>query len=318
MKPDIWNALVCEYAPPFGAFLQSYEWGTFQESMGRSVERVHVPGTDVEVVAQAIELPLPLRRSYWYVPKGPLGHGDADAMVEALRGALPDAVFLRCEPTRETRFLSVPDVQPAVTTLVDLSLGEEAVYANMKPKTRYNAKLAQRKGVECRFVDAKEYGEDFWRLMQQTARRDGFRPHPKKYYEKLLLQVRGQGANAGLAMAFYEGRPIAGNITVDFAGTRTYLHGATSNLHRDTMAQYALHAFLMVDAIQKGLLTFDFWGIAPDDAPSEHPWAGITRYKLGYGGKVVTMPGTIDLPMDHAWYSAYRWVKSLRHGKIPR
>lgn len=315
MTPKIWNDLVKQYAPPFGAFLQSYEWGVFQESMGRKVERIHLPGADVEVVAQAIELPLPLRQDYWYVPKGPLGHGDADAMVEALRSALPDGVFLRCEPTQETRFMKVPDVQPSVTTVVDLSKGEEALFAGMKSKTRYNARLAERKEVVCKFVDPAEYVEDFWRLMEQTAHRDDFRPHPKMYYEKLLKYVQGEDIHAGLAMAFFEDRPIAANITVDFAGTRTYLHGATSNLHRDTMAQYALHSFLMTDAIQSGLTKFDFWGIAPEDAGPDHAWAGITRYKLGYGGTTLTMPGTIDLPMEHAWYSTYRWVKSLRGKK---
>jgi lipid II:glycine glycyltransferase (peptidoglycan interpeptide bridge formation enzyme) len=183
--------------------------------------------------------------------------------------------------------------------------------ANFKSKTRYNYRLAQKKGVICRFVGLEAF-PDFMRLMEQTATRDRFAAHSEIYYRTMLESLRGGEATARLAIAYFEDRPIAANIIVDFAGVRTYLHGATSNLHRDVMAQYALHVFLMTDAIANHLHTFDFWGIAPAEAPVNHPWSGITRYKLGFGGTSYSMPGTIDLPLRHAWYGLYRFVKNLR------
>ncbi len=311
MNSQTWNNLVREYAPPFGAFLQSWEWGEFQKNVGRTVERVHVPGTDAEAVAQAILMPLPLGQSYWYIPKGPLGYGQADTLVERVREVLPSAVFLRCEPTQETRFMKVHDVQPAHTVMVDLTVGEEKLIANFKSKTRYNFRLAQKKGVVCKFVGLEAF-PDFMRLMEQTAARDNFSAHHEKYYHQMLESLQAGEATAKLPLAYFEDRPITANIIVDFNGVRTYLHGATSNLHRDVMAQYALHVFLMTDAIAVGLKAFDFWGIAPADAPADHPWAGITRYKLGFGGLVYSMPGTIDLPLRHTWYGLYRMMKNLR------
>lgn len=115
-----------------------------------------------------------------------------------------------------------------------------------------------------------------------------------------------------LAMASYEGRPIAVNVICDFAGMRTYVHGATSNLHRNVMAQYHLHHFLMIDAMKEGLLEFDFWGVAPEGEPNASAWAGITRYKLGYGGALASVPGTVDLPIEHVWYALYTAVKRLK------
>lgn len=311
MNRVTWNNLVREYAPPFGAFLQSWEWGEFQKVVGRIVERVHLPGTDAEVVAQAVLMKLPLGQSYWYIPKGPLGYGDADALIEKTREALSEATFLRCEPTETSRLMKVADVQPSTTLMLDLTIGEEKIIANLKSKTRYNYRLAQKKGVICKFVELDVFS-DFMRLMEQTAARDNFSAHHEGYYRKMLESLTGGETTARLAMAYFEDRPIAANIIVDFNGVRTYLHGATSNLHRDVMAQYALHVFLITDAIAAGLKTFDFWGVAASDSPVGHPWAGITRYKLGFGGQLYTMPGAFDLPMKHFWYSLYRFSKNLR------
>lgn len=311
MNQVTWNNLVKEYAPPFGAFLQSWQWGEFQKACGRQVERLHLPGAHCEVVAQAVGMDLPLGQMYWYLPKGPLGYGSADTLIEQVRAALPPAMFLRAEPCGSSGFMKVDDVQPKATTVIDLKQGTDKIIAGFKSKTRYNYRLAQKKGVTCRFVTLDCF-DDFMRLMEQTATRDHFHAHPESYYRKMLEVLSGDDVQVHLAMAYFDGRPLAGNIVIDFAGTRTYLHGATSNLHRDVMAQYALHVFLITDAVQAGLATFDFWGIAPPEALSDHPWAGITRYKLGFGGQYIEMPGTFDLPMKHFWYSLYGWGRNLR------
>ena len=303
--------MVLEQAPPFGAFLQSFEWGEFQRQLGRRVERIDVASEDGRTIAQAIEMPLPLGQAYWYVPKGPLGKASIERRVEAVRSVLPDGMFLRIEPRDDSSLLKVRDAQPANTLLLDLTQGEDAVLAQMKAKTRYNIRLAGRKGVISQIVALDRF-EDFVRLMKQTTQRDAFYGHPELYYKTMIELLQGSDVKAFLAMAFYEDRPLAGNIMIDFGGVRTYLHGASSNLHRNVMAPYALHWFLIQDAIKKGIKAFDFWGIAPEDAEDDHPWKGITRYKKGFGGEVIAMPGTFDLPMNHLWYSVYRSARRLR------
>lgn len=312
-----WNEQVERHAPRFGAFLHSYEWGEFQRTLGRSVERVYAKDDQGVVMAQAIKMDMPLGQYYWYVPKGPISTAPMEHQVEVLREHLPDAMFLRIEPQEGGRMLKVPDMQPSTTTVLDLTKSEEELLAQFKSKTRYNIRLAERKGVETKVVNIKRF-EDFVRLLDQTTNRDDFSAHPHTYYRTMVEVMRSENAKAYLAMAFYQGRPLVANIMVDFAGVRTYLHGASSNLHRNVMAPYLLHWYLIKDAKRRGFHTFDFWGIAPIGSSEKHPWAGITRYKNGFDGEIIEDPGTFDLPIKHIWYSAYRGVRRMRRMRFWR
>jgi lipid II:glycine glycyltransferase (peptidoglycan interpeptide bridge formation enzyme) len=307
-----WNKLVADYAPPFGAFLQSWEWGEFQRELGFKVVRVHEEIKGKTVLAQAIQFPLPMKSSYWHVPKGPLGDAAPKAALELVCKKLSGGAFLKIEPVTKPRAGAMAkDRQPSVTTIVDLTQPEAAIAEGMKAKTRYNIRLAEKKGVTASIVGLDRF-DDLVRLMQQTAERDKFSLHELDRYKKMLETLRGPECKAFLAMAFFEGRPLAANIMIDAFGMRTYLHGASSNLYRNVMAPYALHDFLIRDAKAQGLVAYDFWGIAPPEAGEDHPWAGISRFKNGFGGKVVRMPGTIDVSKNLVMFTLYRAVKKLR------
>ena len=312
MNSKDWNAYVTQYSPKFGAFLQSYEWGEFQKALGRPVARIFLEQEGKTMLGQVVQMSLPLGQYYWYIPKGPLGNMEPNDAIRMLRDHLDGAMFLRLEPSVHHGLKRVQDMQPRATTILDLRKDIEEILAGMKSKTRYNIRLGLRKKVDVRFVDAKEYLGDFIRLMNQTKVRDGFSAHPTGYYEQLLNVLSDGEVRARLAMAFYEEIPIAANIIIDFDKTRTYLHGATSNLHRNVMAQYVLHHFLIEDAKKQGFEWFDFWGIAPQDTNEKSSWAGITRYKLSFGGEYRLMDGTFELPMKQLWYGAYSLAKRLR------
>ncbi len=312
MDQVAWNKLVAEFAPPFGAFLQSFEWGDFQKALGFEVIRLHEQIKDKTVLAQAIKFPLPFKSSYWHVPKGPLGDATPKAAIELLKKKLPKGSFLKLEPvTRPRGGAKAKDRQPAVTTIIDLTQSEAAITEAMKAKTRYNIRLAEKKGVTASIVELDRF-DDLVRLMQQTAERDHFSLHEEARYKKMLEMLRGPECRAFIAMAFYEGRPLAANIMIDAFGVRTYLHGASSNLYRNVMAPYALHDFLIKDAKAQGLKAYDFWGIAPPEAGEDHPWAGISRFKTGFGGAIVRMPGTIDISKNFPMYNLYRLAKKIR------
>lgn len=315
MDRKTWNQHVQKHAPAFGGFLQSWEWGAFQQSLGRHVERIYEETPSGSVLAQAIRMDLPFGQYYWFIPKGPLGTAEGNDALAVLRKQLPDGVFLRVEPNEDWGIPQVKEVHPATSLVLNVTKSEEALFAEMKSKTRYNIRLAKRKGVTCRMVSVAEYFDDFVRIMEQTAVRDGIRVHPNAYYRAQLEYLQEGDVQAKLAMAFYEERPIAANVIVDFGDQRTYLHGATSNLHRNVMAQYALHWHVIEDAKAQGMKSFDFYGIAPEDAGPKHSWYGITRYKKGYGGDVVISAGTFELQTKHIWYLAYRGLKVLRNIK---
>ncbi|MBP9828258.1 peptidoglycan bridge formation glycyltransferase FemA/FemB family protein [Patescibacteria group bacterium] len=313
MDRENWNALVRKHPPLFGAFLQSFAWGQFQERLGFQVRRFHEQDEAGRVgFGQAIRLPLPFDFAYWYLPKGPLGDMDATALYDIARKTFSNEAFLTVEgglPVFSGK--KVHDRQPAVTTVLDLTKSYESLLAGMKSKTRYNVRLAEKKGVTIK-VGGVELFTEFAELMKVTAERDGFSIHELQRYKTMLEVVNDEDIQSYLAIAFYNDKPLAANLMIDAFDTRTYLHGASSNDERQVMAPYALHAYLIRDAQEKGMRTYDFWGVAPTDDDEKHAWHGITRFKMGFGGDRLIMPGTYEIPIQRFAYFLYRTAKKLR------
>lgn len=312
MNAREWNEQVKKYAPLFGAFLQMWEWGEVQNALGAPVKRIFEQTPSGDVVAQGIWQPLPLGASYWFFPKGPLGNASNEAKLSVLKHACSGSAFLKVEAEEIiSESILAAERHPAHTMCVVLSPDIDAMYARMKPKTRYNIRLAQKKGVEIEYAGVEGLPR-FMKLMEQTAKRDGFSLHSSDRYRAILEKFQGSSCAAFLAFATYKGRDLAANMMIDAEDTRTYLHGASANTDREFMAPYALHAALLEDAGKRGMKKYDFWGVAPQDADDNHPWSGITRFKSGFGGERIDMPGTYDVPLKGLFYNIYRLARKIR------
>jgi len=151
-------------------------------------------------------------------------------------------------------------------------------------------------------------------LMRMTTERDGFSAHEDAYYKKQLEMLgarREGGLSVRLWLAEADGKAAAGAVVASFGTTATYLHGASDASMRQMMAPYLLHWRIMQQAKAQGVRSYDLWGTAPTDDP-KHPWAGITRFKNGFGGRVVSYVGAWELPGKGFWYSLYRAAKYVR------
>jgi lipid II:glycine glycyltransferase (peptidoglycan interpeptide bridge formation enzyme) len=345
---ELWDAFVLGNG---GGFLQSWGWAQFQESLGRNVYRYRIdrPGSGEaheDTVSQfsLIIHPLPLGRRYAYVPRGPVmraGESDIGARFQTFIGSLRELigreglVFARVEFPYErpdgaigadeigkSGFRSVRAVQPADTVIIDLEKGEEELLAAMHQKTRYNIRVAERHGVivrEAEFANAEAFRHDvelFWRMLDETAGRDKFHTHPKGYYEKMLdvLSAKKHSGSLKVRLMFAEhkGQAVAAAAIAEYGDTVTYLHGASLSSSRQVMAPYLLHWRIMAEAKRDGRKKYDLWGVAPSDDPA-HPWAGITRFKTGFGGARVSYVGAWELPGSAFWYTLYRYAKRFRN-----
>ncbi len=327
-----WDRIYSQAEAASGKFLQSWDWGEFQKSLGRRVFRFAGDGS----IAQVIELPLPFGKKYWFIPKGPISSdiGFVGEIKEKAQKA--GAVFLRIEPARgETSgrsgeaalggFASIfgakqspHDINPRATSIIDLSKTEDEILAAMHQKTRYNIRVAEKHGVTVeRYVDAAPVIGEVLRLFSETAARDKFNLHPLEYYRK-QLEAFGEkktfvpGVKSPHLLVFTAGiggKTLAAAIVM-FDGTAvTYLHGASSNEMRNAMAPYALHWAIMKRAKERGYKSYDLWGISDDPKSG---WAGITRFKRGWGGADFSAPGTFDLPVNRFWYSVYALARRMR------
>ncbi|MFH0804904.1 MAG: peptidoglycan bridge formation glycyltransferase FemA/FemB family protein [Patescibacteria group bacterium] len=317
-------------------FLQSWRWGEFQRTVGNKPLRwgLYQDGSLV-AVAQVFELTLPLGRRYWYCPRGPVV--DARLPVAAYAATLEQSVrhladaavaahamFLRLEPPirrfsgqllrtalKDFRTRDSAAVQPADTRYLDLRLPAPKLLELMHQKTRYNIRLAERKGVWVRTAKAIGDFDVFAKLIAVTAARDQFTAHTHSYYREMFRVLQPAGC-LDLFIAELGGAPIAANLVVYFGDTATYLHGASADQQREAMAPYLLQWAQLQAAQRRGCQWYDLWGVAPDGADPSHRWAGITRFKAGFGGQLTSYVGAVDLIFDSAWYSMYKLAQRLK------
>ncbi len=304
MDRTAWNQFVLEHGPHSGRFLQSWEWGEFQKVVGEIVLREeYVEEEETIGVAQWLDRQIPLFGSYSFCPKGPVGAWQPRAFRQ---------MFLRVEPSDvgfSGELCKSIDLSPAHTRITDLSMSEDELLAGMHSKTRYNVRVAQKHHVEVHL--AVQDFDTVWSLFEQTSTRGAFRLHQKSYYKKMMGVLAHGDCRAFLATASHDGVLLAANIMIDFGDTRTYLHGASSNQHRNLMGPYLLHWELMRDAKAHGVRFYDWWGVAPEDASEDHPWVGISRFKRGFPGVEYASPGTYDLVFQPFRYNLYQFSRSL-------
>jgi len=194
------------------------------------------------------------------------------------------------------------DVQPSKTLILDLTKSEDELLQAMHQKTRYNIRLAEKKGVKIMEVGANRF-EEFWQLLVSSGDRDKFNLHGRSYYQAMLKLANDF---VKLFFAEYQGKPLAGSLVTFFGDSATYIHGGSSDKNREIMAPYALHWQIIKQAKQLGYKYYDFHGV---DAAK---WPGVTRFKMGFGGQVINYPGTFDLVYDTGWYNIYKMVRRVR------
>lgn len=341
-----WNRFVLENN---GSFLQSFEWGEFQESFGRRVLRLSSEKLALSEVegwaAQFIEYKIPcVNKTYWYAPKGPviangqeqIANSKIQEIIERVKkSADKNTIFFRLGPewpmanSQElvaNGFSQLPyDIEPSQTQILDITKSEDELLARMHEKWRYNIRLAERKGVRVKFVTSdvtnfEHYFEEFYRLVSGgTAERKGIKHHPKEYYRKQLeigKQITDNNKQPRLILfvAEYENKIVAANIVVLFGGRATYLHGATSSEHREVMAPHLLQWEQIKYAKSQGCGEYDFWGIVNEHTLDKRgaSWEGFTRFKRGFGGQEVNYVGYWDYPLNRPWYFIYRLVQKFR------
>lgn len=320
---ETWNQFLENKEPYSGSFLQSFEWGEFQKSCRRKIWRIGIKDSGgLKGVALVIKHSLPLGKSYLYIPKGPvfkdnMGNGGYEILLGRVQEIAKEenAIFFRIEPSEKLpitnyQLLITKSIQPADTLMLDLEKDEEKLMQEMKPKTRYNIRLAEKKGVVVKVSEQEDDIKMFLELLKITTERDKFKAHPEGYYKE-MFKILGSLGILKLFIAEFRGKTIGANLMIFFAKVATYLHGALDYHYRDFMAPYLLHQRAIHEAKKKGYRRYDFWGIAPSNN-NHHPWVGITRFKKGFGGMEVNFPGTFDVSFNNFWYNLYQIVKKIR------
>jgi lipid II:glycine glycyltransferase (peptidoglycan interpeptide bridge formation enzyme) len=182
----------------------------------------------------------------------------------------------------------------------------------MKSKTRYNLKLAQRKGVQV-IEDSSEKGfEDYYRLTEETTARQKFYAHNRNYHHKMWQTLSGKNGFAHLLKAVYAGETLVTWIIFIVNGIAYYPYGASSDKHRQVMASNLMMWEAIKFARKNNCHLFDLWGATSKNPAPNDPWLGFHRFKEGFGAELVEFVGTFDLIINPIFYWPYRLGESIR------
>ncbi len=311
--------------------LQSWAWGEFREKTGVQVARLGIYDergklqSGMQVTFHSIPV---LGGRAGYFPKGTQPTEEMLAALQELSRQV-GALFIKMEPNLQfpasggeyykdvEKLLEahggVP-AQPLFTPysfVLDLRPSEDDLLANCKSKTRYNIKVAQKRGVEIVEDTSQEGMEEYIRLLEETTARQNFYAHDAEYFRK-LWSVFGGGEMIHILKAVYEGKTLACWVLFFFNGVAYYPYGASSREHRDVMA----NNLMMWEAIRRakaaGCTSFDMWGALGPDADPNDKWFGFHRFKEGYGAPLMQSLPTHDLVVNPPMYSLFKIGNSLR------
>lgn len=202
------------------------------------------------------------------------------------------------------------EIQPRFVFRLDIKdKTEDEILAGFHQKTRYNIRLATKKGVVVK-EGSREDLKDFHKIMVETGSRDGFIIRPLEYFEKMYDELAPK--HMKLLMAYYEDKPISGIIPIMYGNKTWYLYGASSNSHRNLMPNYLLQWEMIKQAIANKHDMYDFRGVS-GVVDESHPQYGLYRFKKGFGAEFTEFIGEVYLPFKPLVYKMYKFAeKSFR------
>jgi peptidoglycan pentaglycine glycine transferase (the first glycine) len=339
-----WNTLIAGLPDPH--LLQTWEWAQVKAKYGWE-PMPHIWQEDREIVAAALVLKrripihgLAARLNILYIPKGPL----MDWSDEPLRKRVLDdlqsfakqqgAIFLKIDPDvvlgagipgsagavednggqavmsalkRRGWIFSSDQIQFRNTVLIDLSPSKDELLARMKQKTRYNIRLAGKKGVTVRTGNEDDL-RLLYKMYAETSVRDGFVIRDEGYYKTVWRTfMASESPGCEPLIAEVGGEAVAAIFVFYFAGRAYYLYGMSREIHREKMPNYLLQWEAMRRAKAASCTVYDLWG-APEDFNENDAMWGVFRFKEGLDGQVVRTLGAWDYTPRPLWYTLYSQI----------
>lgn len=306
--------------------VQSWEWGEFKSKTGVEVERLCLMDKQKMVSAFQFTLHQVPKTNFkiGYFPKGSMPD---EQMLNALldAGKRTRAIFIKLEPNSETgeaetqiRNLSQKfDLRPAksvfspYTFILDLTKSEEELLVQMKPKTRYNIRVAEKNGVQVKEDTSSLAFETYLRLTRETAKRQKFYAHDENYHRLMWENLKPSGM-AYLLTAKLGEEILVTWILFVFNNVLYYPYGASLSEKRNLMASNLMMWEAIKFGKRMGCTSFDMWGALGPNPDEKDPWYGFHRFKEGYGGKLIAFTGAYDLVINPQIYPLLNTADKLR------
>lgn len=321
----------------YGDFQQSSMWANIKEYWKREVITLC---NKKEILASMSILirKLPIFGYIMYVPRGPVGEIEDKKVMKYFK--------MKIEELQKKYYAFVIIIEPNIENANEkfknnvISLGfdinnhamnfseciqarhnfrlnienktKEEIMSNFSSKTRYNIRLAQKKGIVVKKLGIDGL-DDFYKLMGITGKRDNFGIRKKEYFKKIIDSFK---EHSEIYIAYYNDIPLASALTITYGKKMTYLYGASSNEYRNLMPTYLLQWEMIQDGINAGCHVYDFRGVSMDQGET----GGLYRFKKGFGGDLIELIGEIYIPFKPIKYKLFKLARKLlykiRHIKL--
>lgn len=321
-----WESFVLEHSS--AALFQSWSWGEVEQQLEHTIWRYGMYDNGRLIGLSQIMKVIARRATFLHVRHGPVfDYNDTGTLREKFQsffefmrdlGKREGAWFVRVSPliedSEENRgrmraaglhAAPIHAMDAELCWVLDLAKSEEELISDMRKSTRYEIRRAKQLGVDVITTrDTARIGE-FTTLYKATSQRQGFTQH-RGIEEEFEIFVRTK--QALLFLARYESKPIAGAIILFYGGQAIYHHGAS--LSTKIPSSHLIQWEAICEAKRRGIMVYNFWGIAPEDKPN-HPWRGITLFKKGFGGREIQYLHAHDLHLS-PFYVIPRTIESAR------
>ena len=317
-------------------FQQSLEWGEVKTSWMKEVILSEDSNGKIRGSLTVWIRKMPVFGYMMYVARGPVCDLHNEDILKDLKEGADElakkykAFVLRMEPDVEKddkEFREIvsdlgfkikddskdfkDEIQPRFVFQLDLrGKDKDTIFAEFQSKTRYNVRLATKKGVEIK-EGTRDDLKVFHQIMVETGKRDNFLIRSLSYFEKMYDELT-PGGHMKLLMAYHDGQAISGIIPIIYGNKTWYLYGASSNEKRNLMPNYLLQWTMIQEAIDRGDDMYDFRGVS-GVVDENHPQYGLYRFKKGFNARFVEFIGEVYMPYKPLKYKLYKFAeKSFR------
>ncbi len=311
-------------------FLQSWNWGEFQKTMGNKIWRLGIYNNG-ELSSVIIAVKVVARRgTFLLVQHGPLGEKETfHVFFKELRRIAKEekASFIRIAPLLERNeenqklfqdlgFREAPMHANAyeATWKLDLTPSEEELLKNMRKTTRYLVRQAMKNpDITVEKSEKPSDVEIYQKLNKKVAARQKFTPFSGEYI-KNEFEAFSINSEALWLFGKYKGEVAAGVMVIFWSGIGFYHQAASLEKYAKFSIPYLLQWEAIKEAKNRGCKMYDFWGFTDPKKDPRHPWAGPTLFKMGFGGRAYEYVKTRDLPLSRKYWLTYIFEK-LRKAK---
>jgi len=298
--------------------LQAWEWGEFRARTGVEVVRKNGMQITIHKIPHT-------KWSVGYCPKSKMP-GESEARTLKEIASKYNCVFIKCEPKVELAneqegrklaelkkmgFVEGRSLFTKYNFVLNLSPSLDELMASFKQKTRYNIRVAEKKGVTVEIDDSSESFEKYLKLTEETTKRQGFYAHSRQYHQK-MWKVLHEAGIAHLLVARYNSTIITTWVLFKFKDTLYYPYGASTREHREVMANNLVMWKAIKLGKEWGCKYLDMWGALGTEPDKSDPWYGFHSFKSGYGARHVEYIGTWDYVAKPYLYKIYRVIEIIR------